>query len=193
MTAENQDPMRLALDAAAAGLRLDRALALAVPTQSRERLKALIAAGAREHGWQTDLAGVAHIVGHEQNHERGVVQRNIGDGSIGRTGAVDTDAISLPALGPGLTWNWTPGNGTLSVIQSIATNPTNLTAVVNGSHLDLSWPADYTGWRLEVQTNSLGVGIATNWSTWPGSAATNAVSVPIDPANPTVFYRLAYP
>ncbi len=38
--------LRLPVDAA--GLRLDRALALAVPTQSRERLKALIAAGAVE-------------------------------------------------------------------------------------------------------------------------------------------------
>lgn len=105
----------------------------------------------------------------------------------------DFAALSLPALGSGLTWNWTPINGTLSIVQSVATNPTNLTAVVNGSNIDLSWPASHTGWRLEVQTNSLGVGIATNWSTWPGSAATNAVSVPIDPANPTVFYRLAYP
>jgi hypothetical protein len=103
------------------------------------------------------------------------------------------DATSLPALGPGLTWNWTPANGTLSVVQSVATNPTNLTAFVNGSSLDLSWPASHTGWRLEVQTNSLSVGIATNWSTWPGSAATNAVSVPINPLNPTVFYRLVYP
>jgi autotransporter-associated beta strand protein len=102
-------------------------------------------------------------------------------------------ATSLPALGPGLTWNWTPANGTLSVVQNIATNPTNLTAVVSGSNLDLSWPASHTGWRLEVQTNSLSVGIATNWSTWPGSAATNAVSIPVNPANPTVFYRLVYP
>lgn len=46
MAAENQAPLRLVLGADAAGLRLDRALALAIPTQSRERLKALIAAGA---------------------------------------------------------------------------------------------------------------------------------------------------
>lgn len=44
--------LRLVLAPEAAGLRLDRALALAVPTQSRERLKALIAAGA------VDVAGV---------------------------------------------------------------------------------------------------------------------------------------
>ncbi|WP_448581219.1 RluA family pseudouridine synthase [Thermaurantiacus sp.] len=45
--AEGQE-VRLLLPADSAGLRLDRALALAVPTQSRERLKALIAAGAVE-------------------------------------------------------------------------------------------------------------------------------------------------
>jgi hypothetical protein len=76
---------------------------------------------------------------------------------------------------------------------SVNTTPTNITAVVNGPNLDLSWPQDHTGWRLEVQTNSLSVGIANNWSTWPGSTTTNAVSVPINPANPAVFLRLVYP
>jgi hypothetical protein len=85
------------------------------------------------------------------------------------------------------------GLGSLRVANPVATNPTNIVAVVSGSNLNLSWPADHTGWRLETQTNSLSVGISTNWSTWPGSAATNAVSVPISPANPTVFFRLVYP
>ena len=76
---------------------------------------------------------------------------------------------------------------------SVNTTPTNITAVVSGTNYNLSWPADHTGWRLLVQTNALSVGLSTNWSTWPGSAATNAVSVPISPANPAVFLRLVYP
>jgi autotransporter-associated beta strand protein len=91
-------------------------------------------------------------------------------------------ATNLPALGAGLAWQWTPTSGTLAVVASVATHPTNLTAVVSGGNLNLSWPADHTGWRLEVQTNSLSVGVANNWVTWPGSDATNAVSVPINPA-----------
>jgi hypothetical protein len=73
------------------------------------------------------------------------------------------------------------------------TNPTTITAVVNGSNLDLSWPADHTGWRLETQTNVLSFGLSTNWSTWSGSDTTNAVVVPINPANSAVFFRLVYP
>lgn len=45
MADSGQAPHCLFLPAASAGLRLDRALALAVPTHSRERLKALISAG----------------------------------------------------------------------------------------------------------------------------------------------------
>jgi autotransporter-associated beta strand protein len=81
----------------------------------------------------------------------------------------------------------------LNVTAAVNTTPTNLTAVVSGNNLNLSWPADHTGWRLQVQTNSLSVGLADNWFTWPGSEATNAVAVPIDPANPSVFLRLVYP
>jgi hypothetical protein len=44
-----------------------------------------------------------------------------------------------------------------------------------------------------VQTNALSVGLGTNWVTWPGSAATNAISIPANPTNPSVFFRLVYP
>jgi hypothetical protein len=46
---------------------------------------------------------------------------------------------------------------------------------------------------LEVQTNSLDVGISNNWVPVPDSSGTNHVVVPIDPANPSVFYRLVLP
>jgi autotransporter-associated beta strand protein len=85
------------------------------------------------------------------------------------------------------------GPGSLLVPSTVATNPTNIVAEVSGGNLNLSWPADHTGWRLETQTNSLSVGLNTNWSTWPGSTTTNAVSVPINSVDPTVFFRLVYP
>jgi autotransporter-associated beta strand protein len=84
------------------------------------------------------------------------------------------------------------GSGSLRV-QAVATNPTNVTAVVNGNQYQLSWPASHTGWRLEAQTNSLSVGLGGNWVTVGGSAATNQVYVPINPANGSVFFRLVYP
>jgi autotransporter-associated beta strand protein len=100
---------------------------------------------------------------------------------------------NLPALPTGLQWNWNPANGTLAVAASVATNPTNITAVVSGGNLNLSWPADHTGWRLEAQTNSPSAGLSTNWSTVPGSTAVNSMSFPIVPSNGSVFFRLVYP
>ena len=85
------------------------------------------------------------------------------------------------------------GVGSLRVAVSVNTNPTNLTAVVSGSTLTLSWPADHTGWRLQVQTNSLSTGIASNWVDVAGSTSVNTVNTTINPANGAVFYRMVYP
>ena len=43
------------------------------------------------------------------------------------------------------------------------------------------------GWILQAQTNGLSTG---QWFDLPGSDADNAVVIPIDPANTSVFYRL---
>lgn len=68
-----------------------------------------------------------------------------------------------------------------------------LTNSVSGSVLALNWADDHTGYRLETQTNALSTGISTNWFTVANSASTNTVTITVDPANPTVFYRLVYP
>jgi hypothetical protein len=102
-------------------------------------------------------------------------------------------ATNLPALGTGLAWNWNPANGTLTVIQSVNPNPTNITSSVSSNVLTLSWPADHIGWRLQVQTNALGTGLNTNWSDVPGSTSMNSLNATIDPANGAVFYRMVYP
>ena len=78
-------------------------------------------------------------------------------------------------------------------IATVNTNPANIVAVVNGNNLELSWPADHTGWRLEVQTNSLTTGLYTNWVNVPGTAALHAVTNAINAANGAVFYRMVYP
>ena len=83
----------------------------------------------------------------------------------------------------------TSANGTGGIIYKIA--PVRLTAQVSGNLLNISWPA--SGGRLQSQTNSPGVGLGTNWVTVPGSPGTNHVVIPVDPANGSVFYRLAVP
>jgi 4-phytase/acid phosphatase len=68
-----------------------------------------------------------------------------------------------------------------------ADNPTNITASVSSNTLTIAWPADHIGWILQAQTNSLSTG---QWFDLPGSDVVNAVFIPINPANTSVFYRL---
>jgi autotransporter-associated beta strand protein len=97
--------------------------------------------------------------------------------------------------GAGLAWSFT--NGVLSVVsQSYANYPTNLTASVSGSQLTLSWPATHQGWILQAQTNALTAGLTTPTNTWfdvTGSESSTQSVIHINPANPTVFYRLRLP
>jgi fibronectin-binding autotransporter adhesin len=83
-------------------------------------------------------------------------------------------------------------NGTVRV-ATIAAAPVTLVSTPNGNTLDLSWPVDQLGWRLEVQTNALSTGLSDNWFTVPGSTEVTEISVPVVPGNPTVFYRLVFP
>jgi len=75
----------------------------------------------------------------------------------------------------------------------INTNIFEITNVVSGGNLSLSWPADRKGWRLQVQTNSLNSGLGTIWYDWPNSTNLTSVSMPLNPANPSVFLRMVYP
>lgn len=84
------------------------------------------------------------------------------------------------------------GTGSL-LVQPIATNPTNLTVYLSGNTLSLSWPEGHLGWILQQQTNSLAVGISTNWEDVAGSENLTGTNITIDPANPAAFYRLRKP
>jgi hypothetical protein len=88
----------------------------------------------------------------------------------------------------------TAGNGSSSFSATIRFYmdggvPTNITIQASSNSLELSWPPDHTGWRLQVQTNS----VISNWSDWPGATTTNRVKILIVPANRAVFFRNVYP
>lgn len=85
------------------------------------------------------------------------------------------------------------GAGSLVVAGSIPNTPTSVNFNVSGNNLTLSWPPNYLGWILQAQTNSLNVGIAANWVDVAGSASVTNTTITINPAAPTVFYRLRYP
>jgi autotransporter-associated beta strand protein len=81
----------------------------------------------------------------------------------------------------------------LTVVNPVNTNSVPITYSVAGGNVNLSWPTDHIGWRLQAQTNLLTTGLNTNWSTWPNSTNVNAVTIPVSATNPTVFFRLVYP
>ena len=104
----------------------------------------------------------------------------------------------LPALTSGLTWDLyqLTVNGTIQVVNSGYIPPpplTNLTAAVSGGVVSLSWPSDPVGLSLQVQTNSVAVGLSTNWVDVANSAVTNQMFFPINTGNGCVFYRLVRP
>jgi autotransporter-associated beta strand protein len=84
-------------------------------------------------------------------------------------------------------------DGTIKVLSTIPTTPTDITVSVANGEMTLTWPPSHTGWRLETQANGLDVGLSTNWETVPGSTAVNSMTFPIDPTKGVVFYRLVYP
>lgn len=95
--------------------------------------------------------------------------------------------------GAGLGYSFNPTTGVLSVVAGTANYPTNITSSVSGNTLSLSWPATHQGWILQTQTNALSVGLNTTWTDVPGSSSVTSMNIPINPANPTVFFRLRNP
>ncbi|HEX3799928.1 MAG TPA: autotransporter-associated beta strand repeat-containing protein [Verrucomicrobiae bacterium] len=80
----------------------------------------------------------------------------------------------------------------LTVVNPVNTNPAPIGVLRVGNTLTLSWPTNQLGWRLESQTNSMGVGITTNWLTVPGSASVTSTNFTIGTSS-NVFFRLVYP
>jgi hypothetical protein len=88
----------------------------------------------------------------------------------------------------------TGGNGAVTNTAVLTpASPVNLTATIAGGDLRLSWPAGYTGWRLQTQTNIPAAALGGDWAELIGSRQTNAWVAPIDATSPGLFFRLIYP
>ena len=113
-------------------------------------------------------------------------------GSIGTLNLPATDANNM-----GYTWtDNTAVNGTITVLTAVSLvnqTPAPIVFTVSGNQLTLTWPVDHTGWRLQVQTNTLSTGIASNWFNVAGSTSVNTLNFTLDSANGSVFYRMVYP
>ena len=82
-------------------------------------------------------------------------------------------------------------NSTQVSAMPISISPVNVFMSLAGGALNISWPSDHVGWRLQAQTNGL---MTNGWFTVSGSADTNFMVIPAGGAAPSsVFYRLVYP
>ena len=107
------------------------------------------------------------------------------------TGVTNASNFSSIAGSPGAGLAFSFTNGVLSVVAAPGPgSPATLTNFVSGGALHLSWP--YEGWILQCQTNSLSVGLSTNWVPLTDGSV-SSTNIPIDGTRPGVFYRLAYP
>ena len=77
--------------------------------------------------------------------------------------------------------------------RPVSAVPPQLTSGVSGSQLQFAWPADHTGWMLQMQTNSLSTGLGTNWVNVTNSMSANQLIIQLSAANGSGFFRLVYP
>jgi hypothetical protein len=70
--------------------------------------------------------------------------------------------------------------------------PPSLTNNFAGNQVQLSWGAEYQGYTLQVQTNTLSVGLSMNWQNIAGSESVTATNFPVNGSVPATFYRLIY-
>jgi autotransporter-associated beta strand protein len=105
----------------------------------------------------------------------------------------ESSPFVLNPLAPGMaaTIQNNPANGSIDLVVTAA--PSISASLVGSGALELSWPPDNTGWQLQMQTNSLAVGLSTNWFIVADSTLTNLLWLPIDPTVGTTFFRLVYP
>ncbi|HTR43227.1 MAG TPA: autotransporter-associated beta strand repeat-containing protein [Pseudomonadales bacterium] len=108
-------------------------------------------------------------------------------------------SVTLPAKDPTGTTNYIWQNylavdGTITLTNGGVTpppaNPPPISFTVSGSTLTLSWPLTYLGYTLQVQTNSLAVGLSTNWVNVAGSTSMTSTNITVNAQNAAVFYRL---
>lgn len=134
------------------------------------------------------------VVGNPVSYSGTLVVSNIGGALTGGqkftlfTATGHTGSFASIVGSPGNHLAYSFSSGVLSVGPS---GPAYLTNSVSGSTLSFSWPAGQ-GWRLQMQTNSLSVGLGTNW-VYVTDGSVTSTNITIDPRKPTVFYRLRYP
>jgi autotransporter-associated beta strand protein len=123
----------------------------------------------------------------------GATPLTVGDSFKIFSGAV-SNGSALTVTGGAVSWvNNLAVDGSVQVAPAIANYPTNISYSLSGSTLDITWPGTHLGWILQSQTNALGVGLTATWYDVAGTGSVTNQSIPVNLADPTVFYRLRHP
>ena len=138
------------------------------------------------------LAGAAALTG--------TVSANLNNGYYPQDGnsftnifyASHTGIFTNTAWPAGIVWstNYYPTYFVLSVVSA---RPIMTSLFTSKTNLLITWPTNYLGWELQIQTNTLGHGLGTNWVTYAGSMTTNSENILVVHTNPAVFFRMANP
>jgi fibronectin-binding autotransporter adhesin len=83
------------------------------------------------------------------------------------------------------------GAGSLLVVPTMASYPTNITASVSGGTLTLTWPETHLGWY--AQSNSVSLADTNFWFDVANSQLDTNLIITVNPAQTNVFYRLRHP
>ena len=100
------------------------------------------------------------------------------------------NGAAMTVAGAGAHWaNNLAVDGSITV--TAITQPT-LQPIQSGGSLQFSWNTNIGAYKLQSQTNSISVGLSSNWVDYPGGNI-SPLTVPINADNPTVFFRLISP
>ena len=108
------------------------------------------------------------------------------------------NGLALNIVGPdGVTFtNKLEEDGSIAVLtvpQTIPPVGTNLSfSLGTPGQITLSWPSNYLGAYLQMQTNGLNTGLSNNWVTIPGSESVTSTNLPLTKTDPTVFFRMVH-
>ena len=143
----------------------------------------------------SNLTAVFNLSGYVPTANAAIHSYGIPQDEAARTGIGSPDIVhgSISGVNSSFTNTFAPFSVTVIVLSpSQLLDPPVISFVRLAEQLQLNWPADYTGWKLQSQTNSLDVGLSTNWFDVANSAETNQMFQPLT-TNGAVFFRLAYP
>lgn len=109
-----------------------------------------------------------------------------GSGTVAGT-APSSVTVGGDGLAGGASASLSISGGELYLVVTGGGAPT-LGVSKSGSTLTFTWSD--ASYHLQSQTNTINVGLSTNWADYPGGG-TSPVNVTIAPVNPTVFFRLS--